>query len=267
VPIVAAVVAGYFVYDRLQEFGPTVTISFSDASGVRPGQTEIRYRGVPVGRVDRVELSDDQNRAVVVGRLRSEASSLARAGAVFWIVRPEVRLGDVSRLGTIVSGPYIEVRPGSGEARWQFSGLERAPLPERPGLKLILAAPQLGPVRRESPLLYRGIAVGSVTDIDLSRDATVAHVEVVVYRRYARLVRIGSRFWTVGDVDVSVSLFRGVQIDLDSLRSMLTGGIAFATPETSNVPPVKDGAVFPLHDKPDKEWLTWQPRIALPASD
>jgi paraquat-inducible protein B len=267
VPVVAAAVAGYLIYGGLQESGPTITLRFTDARGVRPRETEIRHRGVPVGRVDRIELSGDQKHAVVTGRLRRETSGLAREGSVFWIVRPEVRLGDISRLGTLVSGPYIEVRPGSGTARSEFTGLDQPPLTERPGLKLILAASQLGSVKLGSPVSYRGIEVGTVTGTQLSRDATAAHVEVVIFRRYASLVRAGSRFWSVGDVDVSVSLFKGVEVDLDSLRSLVTGGVAFATPEASNMPPARDGAIFVLHDKPEKDWLTWQPRLSISASD
>jgi paraquat-inducible protein B len=267
VPVVAAVVAGYLVYGRLQERGPTITIRFADVVGVRADQTEVRRRGVPVGRVERVELGDDQNHAVVTVRLNREAAGLATEGSDFWIVRPEVRLGDISRLGTIVSGPYIEVRPGSGKAQAQFTGLNREPLAERPGLRLTLATGRLGPVKPDSPVSYRGIVVGTVTRTDLSRDSTAAHVEVVIFRRYTRLVRIGSRFWTVGDVDVRVSLFKGVEIDLDSLRSLVTGGIAFGTPEDPSLPPARDGTVFVLHDRPEQDWLRWQPKISIPASD
>jgi paraquat-inducible protein B len=63
-------------------------------------------------------------------------------------------------------------------------------------------------------------------------------------------------------VDVNVSLFRGVEINLESLRSLITGGVAFATPDADS-PPAKDGSVFPLHDKPQKEWLDWAPKIPL----
>ena len=56
VPLVAAVVAGSLVYNRRQEFGPTITIMFRDASGVKPDQTEIRYSGVPVGQVTTIWL-------------------------------------------------------------------------------------------------------------------------------------------------------------------------------------------------------------------
>jgi paraquat-inducible protein B len=268
VPVVAAIVAGYLTYDRLQEFGPTITIRFKDASGVRAGQTELRYRGVPVGQVERVELSDDEKYAVAKVRLRREASAVAREGSAFWIVRPEVRLGDISRLATIVSGPYIEVAPGAGKARTEFVGLASAPPGvERAGLKLILDTSQLGSIRPDSPVHYRGIEVGAVTRTDLSRDATAAHIHVVIFHRYERLVRIGSRFWRASGLDLNVSLLRGVEVNVESLKALVTGGIAFATPDDPTMPPAKEGTIFAIHDKPQKEWLEWRPRIPIPGSD
>jgi paraquat-inducible protein B len=255
-------------YGRLQEFGSTITIRFKDANGVRAGQTEIRYRGVPVGRVVTVELSDDEKHAVVKARLRPEASAIANEGSVFWIVRPEVRLGDISRLSTIISGPYIEVLPGTGKAKSEFVGLASPPpIAERAGLRLILASSHLGSVRPGSPVYYRGIEVGSVTGTGLSRDATAAHIDVIIFQRYARLVRIGSRFWTVSGLDVNVSLLRGLEVNVESLKSLATGGIAFATPDDPNMLQAKDVTIFALHDKPQKEWLEWRPRIPVAAPD
>jgi paraquat-inducible protein B len=122
----------------------------------------------------------------------------------------------------------------------------------------------LGSIRPGAPVYYRGIEVGTVTDADLSSDATLAHIHVLIRERYARLVRVGSRFWAVGGVDVRAGLFRGVEINVESLRALLTGGIAFATPEDSKTPVVKEGTVFLLHDKPQKEWLEWSPKIPIP---
>jgi paraquat-inducible protein B len=264
VPIVAAIVAGYLTWGRLQELGPTITIQFTDVTGVRAGQTEIRYRGVPVGRVVSVELSDDEKSALVKARLRPENAALAKDGSVFWIVRPDVRSGDLSRLSTIVSGPYIEISPGGGKARSKFVGLASPPpVTERAGLRIVLEAPNLGSVRPGSPVYYRGIEVGAVARTDLRRDATAADAHVVVFQRYARLVRIGSRFWTVSGVDVNVSLLKGLEISVDSLRSLVSGAIAFATPDDANMPAAKDGTIFALHDKPQKEWLDWRPRIPV----
>jgi len=59
-------------------------------------------------------------------------------------------------------------------------------------------------------------------------------------------------------------LIRGVEINIESLRSLVTGGIAFATPDDPKSLPAKDGTIFLLHTKPQKEWLEWMPKIPIP---
>lgn len=44
VPVIAAIIAAYLVYGHLQQSGPKITISFKDGSGLRTGQTPIKYR-------------------------------------------------------------------------------------------------------------------------------------------------------------------------------------------------------------------------------
>jgi paraquat-inducible protein B len=265
VPAVAAVVAGYLMLSHLREFGPTIRIKFTDGTGIKADQTEIRYRGVPVGEVAAIELSEDQQHVVVKARILRSASTLARQGAMFWIVRPEVGIGTIRGLATVISGPYINVLPGTGEPEKDFTGLDRPhPALEREGLELVLAASHRVSVRPGSPIYYRGIQVGAVVRNELSRDATAVHSHVFIGQRYARLVKIGSRFWTVSGMDVNVSLFRGLEISMDSLRSLVSGGIAFATPEDPAIPSARDGTIFVLHDNPEKAWLRWTPRITLP---
>jgi paraquat-inducible protein B len=265
VPLVAAVVAGQFVWSRMNEWGPAITIMFRDATGLKIGQTEIRYRGVPVGEVTGLELSPDRAYVVVTARLRRDAADVARTGSVFWVVRPEVGIETVRGLATVITGPYIEVFPGSKAPKTEFIGFEQPPpgLGTR-GLHIILASAQFGSIRPRTAVTYRGIQVGTVLQTTLSRDATTAHIHVLIEQRYARLVRIGSRFWTASGVDVNLSLFKGVEINIESLRSLVAGGIAFATPESPESQSAKDGTIFVLHDKPDKQWLTWAPKVPIP---
>ena len=267
VPLVAAVFAGYLVMSRLHEYGPTIRIMFRDATGLKPGQSEIRFRGVTVADVASLELTPDQAYVVVTARVRHEAANIARTGSVFWIVRPEVGFETVRGLTTVVSGPYIEVFPGSGAAKTEFIGTEHpSPALGKSGLHIILATAQLGSIRPRTAVTYRGVEVGTVTTSTLSRDAAAAHVHALIDQRYARLVRVGSRFWTAGGVDVNLSLRKGLEINVESLRSLVAGGVAFATPDAES-PAAKDAAVFVLHDKPEKEWLTWAPKISLPSGE
>jgi paraquat-inducible protein B len=265
VPLVAAIVAAYLVYGRLDDLGPSITITFKDGDGLRPDQTEIRYRGVRIGEIDDVKLTEDPDQVLVRARLRRSAASVAREGSTFWIVRPEVGFGAVRGLTTVLTGPYIQVHPGTGPPRTDFRGVERvSPTLGRSGLRITLDVYQVGTIRAGTPVQYRGVQVGTIVSVDLARDATTAQLQAFVEQRYARLVRSGSRFWNVSGLDVHLSLFKGLEINLESLRSLATGGIAFATPEDANSVSVKDGTIFPLHDKPEKEWLQWRPKTPIP---
>jgi paraquat-inducible protein B len=109
---------------------------------------------------------------------------------------------------------------------------------------------------------YRGIEVGTIQSTRLNANATAAEIHVVIQRRYAPLVRAGSRFWNSSGADIHFGLFKGLDISVESLRSLLAGGIAFATPDAT-AKPVKDGAIFRLHDEANKDWLKWGPAIPL----
>ena len=263
VPLVAALVAGYLIYGRFKERGPEITIQFRDGSGIRVGQTPILYRGVQVGEVTGVGLSKDQRHVEIKARLKRSAASVAREGSLFWIVRPEVGIGSVTGLGTVITGPEIQALPGTGEERSEFTGLDSAPAAlELRGLKVVLRTSRLGSLQRNSPVYYRGVEVGVVQEATLSPDATGVHVHALIRQRYAPLVRANSVFWNVSGISLSGGLFKGVEFKLESLRSLAAGGINFATPNDS-ARPVEDGQLFPLHTEGRKEWLNWAPRIPL----
>jgi len=76
-------------------------------------------------------------------------------------------------------------------------------------------------------------------------------------------VREGSAFWDVSGVNVRGGILKGVEVQFESLRSFITGGIEFATPP--GTARAKQGTVFFLHDEPKKEWLAWAPKIPVPA--
>jgi paraquat-inducible protein B len=267
VPLVALLVAGYLVWDRLRERGPEIVISFDDGAGVRVGVTPVKYRGVDVGEVIGVGLSKAHDKALVRVRLQRSAASLARQGTRFWIVRPQVGFGSITGLNTVLTGPVIQALPanGGGAPQRQFTGLDSAPVgSEADGLQLVLRAERPRSIRPNTPVNYRGVPVGLVQKVDLSPNATSADVHVLIYERYAALVREGSTFWDTSGVSVKGGLLKGIEVDIESLRAIATGGIEFATP-SAKAARVKPGTVFFLYDAPKDEWLSWLPRIALPA--
>jgi paraquat-inducible protein B len=263
VPLLAAAVAGWLIVERMRAYGPEITIEFRDGNGLRAGQTPIKYRGVQIGEVSGIDLSDDRKSVLVKARLQRSASSLAQEGAVFWVVRPQVGWGNVTGLGTVISGPEINVLEGKGEPQTRFKGLERAPVAMgQAGLRIVLKAVRPVSLRPNSPVYYRGVEVGTVQEIDLSANATSADLHIIIWQRYAGLVRTGSAFWNASGVSVKGGLFKGMEIDFESFRALVAGGIEFASPEKS--PQARPGTTFFLHDAPEDKWLAWNPRIPIP---
>ena len=94
-------------------------------------------------------------------------------------------------------------------------------------------------------------------------NALSADVHVVIYPRFAPLVREGSAFWDVSGLNVKGGLLKGLDVEFESLRSFLSGGIEFASPPGTGR--AKPGTVFFLHAEPKKEWLGWAPKIPIAA--
>ena len=264
VPVIALGVAAWLVAQHMRSMGPEVTIRFADAGGIRVGQTPIQYRGVQIGEVTGVELAEDQDEAVVRARLHRTARSIATEGAMFWIVRPQIGLNQVTGLNTVLSGPEIQARPGKGEkAQREFKGLDNAPPAlDVQGLRLVLRAERPKGVRVGTPVNYRGVEVGAVERVDLSPTANSADIHILVRSRFAPLVRAGSSFWNASGVSASGGILKGIEFELESLRTLYTGALEFATP-SEKAPRARPGTVFFLYDKPKDEWLNWTPRIPL----
>ena len=264
VPVIAAAIGGWLIFQHLRTFGPEIAITFSDGAGLRVGQTPLKYRGVAIGEVSQVELAPDQKHVVVRARLVRSAASIAREGSTFWIVRPQVGWGNVTGLSTVLSGPEIQVLPGKtdGEVKREFKGQESAPVGlETAGMRLVLRAERPMSMRANSPVYYRGVEVGVVQRIDLAPNSTSADVHILIFQRYAPLVREGSAFWNVSGLNLKGSILKGIEVDFESLRALVTGGVEFATPPNSAR--AKAGTVFFLHEQPKKEWLAWAPQIRI----
>jgi paraquat-inducible protein B len=261
VPIVAALIAGYLVYDRFENAGPAITITFKDGGGLQANQTILRYRGVKVGIVHSVGLSSDGQHVDVEAGLDRSAARLANEGSVFWIVRPEVSASGLRGLETIVSGAFIQVEPGHGKEQKKFVGSDETPAlnPPEGSLEIVLTTPQIGTLNVGAPVYYRGLEVGAVHSLMLNPNATDVNIQVEIQPRYASLVRQNTEFWNAGGLNVSLKLF-GINVSAESVRSLIVGGIAFATPTPAG-PQASSNSVFVLHEKLEDKWLKWAPPI------
>jgi len=251
VPIVAVGIVIWLAWRSLADRGPTITIAFKVAEGLQAGQTKIQHRDVDVGTVESVELTPDMSRVIVRARMMRQATPYLNENTRFYIVAPHVGVGGISGLSTIVSGSYIEMFPGrDGKPQRYFVALDEPPIlpPDTPGRSFTLQAPDLGSLTRGSPISYHGVSVGEVEGYTLAPDG--AHVTVTAFIRspHDDLVHPETRFWNAGGVDLSVGA-QGIRVRANSWAQLLSGGIAFETPDTAlAAAPSPAGADFKLYD-------------------
>jgi hypothetical protein len=269
VPIAALAASIAFSWLGTRDRGPIIVIHAAHGFGVGKGDP-VRYLGIDVGVVRSVRLapSGDEASISLEVQLAKDAGDLARAGTQFWVVRPQLSLDSIDGLETIIGARYITLFPGpkGAERRTQFTALSEPPLADEirggMGLEIVLDAPTRFGIQSGAGITYRGVRIGTVIAVGLASDATSVEVRVRIREAYAQLVREGSVFWETGGFEFGLSLTGGLDIDLDSLRTALIGGVAMATPVNSGAA-VTTGTRFPLAADVREEWLEWAPALPL----
>ena len=253
--------------DAAMEQGVVINIKVARADGLRSG-TPIRFKGLDVGKIESVDLSNDLQSVMLKARITEVPERIARVGSQFWVVKPELGLMKTANLETLVTGQYLEVQPGAKQLGPQtnFVALEQAPgaTVSQVGLSLVLSAARRGSLKEGVPVTYREVTVGKVTGYELGNTADRVLVHILIEPRYAPLVRSGSRFWNSSGFGVDFGLFKGATIRTESLETLVQGGIAFATPDGDTMGnQARPEQTFPLFDKFEDEWLQWAPKIKL----
>jgi len=265
-PLGALGLAIFLLVQVLTESGTRIVVRASEGHGVEAGDA-LRYRGIEVGRVEEARLTDDLGAVDLVVRLDPRAEAIAVSGSRFWVVRPRLAVDRVQGLDTVVGARHLAVDPGGAEAprQTEFVALPESPVVEHlepGGLELFLEAPTRYGLAAGAPVTYRQQQVGHVLTVGLASDATAVEFRVWVRPEYVQLVRTDSVFWETGGVELGMSLTEGLRLDVGTLRSLLIGGVAFATPNDPG-PLATTGARFSLHGKADGDWLEWTPPLAV----
>jgi paraquat-inducible protein B len=254
VPALALIVGASIAIQTIRETGPTIVIEFKSAEGLVPGKTEIKYKDVTVGKVQQIRISEDLTKVLVTAAMSREMAGHLNEDSLFWIVRAHVAIGQVSGLSTLLSGAYIEMAPGSGgKIAARFKGREKPPAVSRgtPGQQFRLLSEDLGSLDIGSPVYFRQVRVGRVTNVSMSSDVSGVKLDVFINAPHHHQVRRSSRFYNVSGLDLSIGS-NGVRIDTPSLVSLIVGGISFFTiEETKDDPPVERNHVFTLYDNLD----------------
>ncbi|EKO3483289.1 MCE family protein [Vibrio fluvialis] len=248
-------------YQQAQKYGEEIMLVAQGNTGITIG-TPIKYNGVQVGEITDVLPDFSSPQVRFKARIQpTYAPYITKAGSVFWLAEAKVGLKGVSNLQNLIS-KAIEVKPGSGKATKQFT-LSAMPYQAK-GITFSLQSETRGSIDVGTPVLYRDIEVGRVTDVRLGNFADRVISTIEIESKYAYLVRENSLFWNTSGLDVSIGL-SGANVKAGTLDSIVRGGITFATPEQKQLTAAaKAGQSFYLYPTPQEEWKKWRTAIPKP---
>jgi paraquat-inducible protein B len=262
IPIVAVLIGGWLAVKTIIEKGPTITITFKTAEGIEAGKTKVKYKSIDIGEVKTVEFSKDLEHIVLTVEMNKGVAPHLVEDVRFWIVKPRISGGQVSGLGTLFSGSYIQMDLGESSAQrkdLEFVGLEVEPAntDEKPGRQFVLQGKNLGSHDVGTPVLFRRIKVGKVAVNELNQDGSGITLKIFVESPYDKFVNANSRFWDVSGIDITADA-SGVKVNTEGLMAILLGGIAFESPVGSGTLAEADpDTVFSLF--PDRAAAMKQP--------
>ena len=249
VPIIALIIAGWLAFQHFSGRGPEIKIIFPQNEGLVAGQSVVKFRNVPVGKVTSIYVEDKSKGVTVVVRMNtSRANPYMTEHAKFWIVKPEVGIGGVSGLDTLISGTYINIysKAGGKQFRKEFIGLSQPYRDSMEGEYFRLNSPNAENVSVGMPIYYKNIKVGQVEYLHLALDEKSIEVIVFIDKRYSPFVHEDSKFWIKSMMNVDFTK-GNLDIHVAPINFMLQGGIVFSSLGKENNVSISDRHVFPLY--------------------
>lgn len=253
-------------YDAARQNAFYVKVQFKSISDIAYGSRVI-FNDLTVGKVKSVSLNQhDPEKIEVTLELDSKLKPLLGKNSKFWVVKARLGLAKVENAGNIIKGNYLQVEPVKGRFSDRFIGLENKPLVKQSenGFNISLSASRLGSVKVGDPVYYRQIKVGEVVGYELADTSDQILIHLSIRERFRPLLRENSQFWHASGISMDINLFGQSKIRTESVESVLSGGIAFATPDNDNMGKMlASGSYYILHDEPQPQWFEWNPVIPL----
>lgn len=250
VPLVAVAIGAWLAWDTLSKEGPTIKVTFDSGEGLQAGQSQLKYKDIVFGTVKSLTLTPDKTHVVATIATTHEAKPLLTEGTQFWVVKPRFFAGNISGIETLLSGSYVGMLPAEkgGKSQHEFVGREDPPVLATyvPGRTFLLKSKRIGSVSVGSPIFFRDLNVGEVLGWDIADMAEYVTIHAFVRAPYDGYVNEETRFWNASGLSVKLA-GAGVEVQMESLKALLLGGVAFETPAAEvHMAETSENHVFPL---------------------
>lgn len=250
IPLAALLICAYLGIRSISHRGVDVTVTFTNAEGVTPGDTKVLVQGVEAGHVVKVRVAPDDSHTEVVLRLDPRLKPALNGATKFWLVGENPTITDIQSIRAAIAGVIVTMAPARGGTPTRdFAGLDQPPPvpPGTPGTSYVLTARGLGSVKAGTSVLYHGEEIGKVERTGLA-GLDRFRIDIFVYAPFDDFVRQGAQFWSGSALKLSLS-GASLSAGLASAASVLQGSVQFELPAEARANPrAAGGSSFILYD-------------------
>ncbi len=229
VPIITLFISLWLAYQHYSQLGIKIEIDFPTSGGLKIGQSQIKYRNVPIGVVTKILLKEKGDGVTVVARIDNSNRKYLNNKTKFWIVKPEVGSAGITGLDTIITGIYITMFTQKDDSfKKDFIGLEESYVTKENGKYFTLVSEKTLNIKVSSPIYYRNMEVGSVEKVLVKDNGMGVKLKIFINQKYEKFVNQSSKFWVKSLVDINF-INSGLSIDIAPLSHIIKGGLEFST--------------------------------------
>lgn len=248
VPFIALIISLWIAYKHFSQLGPEIRISLPSSSGLEAGQSVVKYRNVPVGKITKIEINEDGNGVIVIAKMSKNISDFINDTTHFWVVSPRLDYRGVSGLETLISGSYITMEATkNGDSKDEFIGSETPYRDINSGEYFLLHTDRMTNIGTGAPITYYNIQIGEVEQVVLAPDDKGIDMIVFIKKEYSYLINETSKFWLRKLASIKLN---GDSLDVDVapiFSHLAFGGIAFESKLDKEYPKAPPNYFYQLY--------------------
>ncbi|MCK6265040.1 MlaD family protein [Vibrio sp. ZSDE26] len=224
----------YKLYKDLKTAGRGIPIQIvlPDDSNISATGAPIMYRGLEVGQITSLQLSEGREQIIASAAIQPAFSDMLTTQSSFLLEEAKVSLTGVENIGNLVKGNFLSIVPVEGERSRHFTAIRKTEFNKHQSrsVAINLIADNSFGLDVGAGILYKGINVGSITNVQLVGDDV--HLSTLIDNDYAHLIRSNNRFYVTGSASAELTE-SGLSISVPPAKQLLTGSISFVS-EGSN---------------------------------
>jgi len=214
--------------------GVAIKIVLPDDNKIGVSGAPIMYRGLEIGQITNLQLDDEHEQIIASAAIQPVFSDMLNSGSHFVLEEAKIGLTGVENISNLFKGNYLTLIPGQGERSRRFTAMRKQEFSqaqtESVAVKLISDS-SYG-LTAGTEILYRGISVGTVTNVTLTPSQVV--FETLIDEEYVSFIGSDSRFYVTGTASAELTE-SGLNVSIPPAKQLLTGSISFVSEGAQNI--------------------------------